>query len=75
MNVNQPKVSLVLKKDEAGCLSGAELVYSDVSIPIRKGDRIIQMSLFRADTDRIIQVVDELAESARAAQGFGSSGR
>jgi dUTP pyrophosphatase len=75
MNVNQPKISLVLTRHDAGFVTGAELVHSDVSVAVRKGDRIIQMSLFRADTDRTIQVVEELGESARAAQGFGSSGR
>jgi dUTP pyrophosphatase len=75
MNVNQPKVSLAVERDRNGHVTGATLLTSDVSIAIKKGDRIIQMSLFRADTDRQIQVVDVLSQSARDTQGFGSTGR
>jgi dUTP pyrophosphatase len=75
MNVNQTEVSLQVMRNDAGAVTDVRLQQSDVSVTVRKGDRIIQMSLFRADTDRTIQVVDELSESTRAAKGFGSSGR
>jgi dUTP pyrophosphatase len=75
VNVNQPKVALNLNRDAEGRVMDAQLTQSDVSIAIEKGDRIIQMSPFRADTDRRIEVVDELGESTREAKGFGSSGR
>ena len=74
MNVNQPKASLKLERNADGALGDARLELTDVSVSVRKGDRIIQMSLFKADTDRKIEVVDVLGESARAEKGFGSSG-
>jgi dUTP pyrophosphatase len=75
MNVNQPKVSLDVERNPAGLVTDVRLLQSDGSVGINKGDKIIQMSLFRADTDRTIQVVEELSESARDTRGFGSSGR
>jgi dUTP pyrophosphatase len=75
MNVNQPEYSLDLTRNLEGAITEARLQVSDASVAIRKGDRVIQMSLFRADTDRAIQVVEELSQSPRDAQGFGSSGR
>ena len=75
MNVTQPKLSIQLQRNAAGVIQDAQLVRSDERVHIRKGDRIVQMSLFRADTDRRISVVEELSDSPRAAQGFGSSGR
>jgi dUTP pyrophosphatase len=75
MNVNQPVTTLDLTRDVQGRITDVHLRTSDASVAIRKGDRIIQMSLFRADTDRTIQVVDELSQSSRDTQGFGSSGR
>jgi len=75
MNVNQPEYSLDLTRNLEGAITEARLQVSDASVAIRKGDRVIQMSLFRADTDRAIQVVEELSQSSRDAQGFGSSGR
>ena len=75
VNVNQPEYTLRVERDEAGVVRDVGLTRTDVSVAIRKGDKIIQMSLFRADTDRTIQVVEALGETARAAKGFGSSGR
>jgi dUTP pyrophosphatase len=75
MNVNQPEYSLDLTRNLEGAITEARLQVSDASVAIRKGDRVIQMSLVRADTDRAIQVVEELSQSSRDAQGFGSSGR
>jgi dUTP pyrophosphatase len=75
MNVNQPQASLRVTRNAEGVLTDVRLELSDASVALRKGDRIIQMSLFRADTDRSIEIVDELSESTRAAKGFGSSGR
>ncbi len=75
MNVNQPVTTLDLTRDVQGRITDVHLRTSDASVAIRKGDRIIQMSLFRADTDRTIQVVEELSQSSRDTQGFGSSGR
>ncbi len=75
VNVNQPEYTVKLDRDAAGVVCDVRLHRTDVSVAICKGDKIIQMSLFRADTDRAIQVVDVLGESARAEKGFGSSGR
>jgi dUTP pyrophosphatase len=75
MNVNQPKSSLAISRDASGSITDVRLTADDASVQIRKGDRIIQMSLFRSDTDRTIQVVEELSDSMRAVKGFGSSGR
>jgi dUTP pyrophosphatase len=74
MNVNQPIASLKTERHADGSLASVELVQSDVSVQIRKGERIIQMSPFKADTDRVIEVVESLGESTRAARGFGSTG-
>ncbi len=75
MNTTQPAISLELTRNPQGFVTDARVVRSDASIAILKGDRIVQMSLFRADTSHQIQIVDELTESTRAARGFGSSGR
>ncbi len=75
MNVNQPQATASLSRDAHGTIDGVTLEWSDVSVPICRGDKVVQMSLFRADTGRTIVVVDELSESSRNAQGFGSSGR
>ena len=74
VNVNQVAPSLVLERDAEGVLRDARLEQADASVHIRKGDKIIQMSLFRADTDRTIEVVEQLSESARDTRGFGSTG-
>ena len=75
MNVQQPRHDLELTRDSQGMITNVILRHEDMSVNIEKGDRIVQMSLFRADTDRTIQVVEELGSSDRAAKGFGSSGR
>ena len=63
-----------MERNADGLLTGATLEHSDVTVQVRKGDRIIQMSPFRADTERTITVVDQLSESARDIRGFGSTG-
>lgn len=75
MNVNQPRQFLECLRNTTGAVTDVYLKQEDVSVQIRKGDRIVQMSLFRADTDRSIEMVEELSDSTRAAKGFGSSGR
>ena len=75
VNVNQPEYSVDVERDAAGVIADVLLSRTDVSVAIGRGDKVIQMSLFRADTDRTIQVVDALGETARADRGFGSSGR
>ncbi len=75
VNVNQPRYSLRALKDEAGRVMDVVLDASDVSVEIRAGDKIVQMSPFQAMTHLEVVVVEELSSSARAGQGFGSSGR
>ena len=75
MNVNQPKLILECTRNSSGAVTDIRLEQADTSVQIRKGDRIVQTSLFRADTGRRIEVVEELSDSIRAAKGFGSSGR
>ncbi len=75
MNVNQPKLILECTRNSSGAVTDIRLEQADTSVQIRKGDRIVQMSLFRADTGRRIEVVEELSDSIRAAKGFGSTGR
>jgi dUTP pyrophosphatase len=75
MNVNQPQASLQVTRNAEGVITDVRLEHADASIVLHKGDRIIQMSLFRADTDRSIEIVEQLSESTRAGNGFGSSGR
>ena len=75
INVNQPRYSLALKHSSDGTLKHAELVMPDVSVSIKAGDKIAQMSPFQAMTHMEFTVVDALEPSLRAARGFGSSGR
>ena len=75
VNVNQPHYELALERDASGSVTDAKLVHTDVSVEIRAGDKIAQMSPFQAMTHLEIVVVDELAVSLREAKGFGSSGR
>jgi dUTP pyrophosphatase len=75
INVNQPTYRLCNEHDAQGRLTACKLEKSDVSILIKKGDKIVQMSPFQAMTHYEIAVVDELSSSPRAGQGFGSSGR
>jgi dUTP pyrophosphatase len=75
INVNQPEQSVQMTKNSAGLVTDVTLVRTDVSVHIRKGDKIAQMSPFEAKTSHEIHVVEELAASDRGAKGFGSSGR
>jgi dUTP pyrophosphatase len=75
VNVNQPKYSLRVVRDSQGALTNVELEHTDVNVIIHKGDKIAQMSPFQSMTHLEIAAVEELAETARGARGFGSSGR
>ncbi len=75
INVNQPRYSLALERASDGTLQDAKLVMSDVSVSIKAGDKIAQMSPFQAMTHLELRVVEELGSSLREANGFGSSGR
>ncbi|GGH04756.1 dUTP diphosphatase [Silvibacterium dinghuense] len=75
VNVNQPVYALKVDRDHAGAIQDVQLTHSDVTIRIRKGDKIVQMSPFQAQTTLPVVVVEDLAESDRGAKGFGSSGR
>ncbi len=75
VNVNQPAYTLVSNADAEGRLRSVQLLKSDVSVELRKGDKIVQMSPFRAMTHLELLVVEQLGESTRAERGFGSSGR
>lgn len=75
VNVNQPSYSLRTIRDKQGHVTDVSLERSDVSITIRKGDKIAQMSPFEARTQLQVTVVDELSPSDRGGKGFGSSGK
>lgn len=75
VNVNQPQFSLALDRRPDGAIADVRLETSDVSVTIRRGDRIAQISPFEARTNLEMIAVDELAETTRGAGGFGSSGR
>ncbi len=75
INVNQPRYSLRLIHNSEGRLLDATLEATDVSVGIRAGDKIVQMSPFQAMTHLEIAVVEELNSTPRAEAGFGSSGR
>ncbi|RRA47433.1 dUTP diphosphatase [Acidipila sp. EB88] len=75
INVNQPQYTLSLERGSAGQIEDARLVRSDVSVMLHAGDKIVQMSPFQAMTHFELVVVEELGQTSRAAQGFGSSGR
>jgi dUTP pyrophosphatase len=75
INVNQPTYSLRITRDANGFVTDASLDRSEVSVTLRKGDKIAQMSPFEARTLFKIDVVEELAVSERGNNGFGSSGR
>lgn len=75
INVNQPAYSLRLVQNSSGLVTGISLDRSDVSITIRKGDKIAQMSPFEARTQLEVAVVEDLSASSRGGKGFGSSGR
>lgn len=75
VNVNQPVYTLVEERDADGALCGVALEKSDVSVRLRQGDKIVQMTPLRAFTQWPVMVVDSLSESGRGERGFGSSGR
>ena len=75
INVNQPGYSLRMVRDANGAVTEVTLHRSDVSVTIRKGDKIAQMSPFKARTHMAVAVVDDLSASGRGGRGFGSSGR
>jgi dUTP pyrophosphatase len=75
INVNQPGYSLRMSRDTHGLVTEVSLERSDVSVTIRKGDKIAQMSPFEARTLLPVTVVEELSSSDRGGKGFGSSGR
>jgi dUTP pyrophosphatase len=75
INVNQPAYSLALQHGAAGAITDAQLTATDVSVHLKSGDKIAQMSPFQAMTHLELVVVDELSSSLREAKGFGSSGR
>ncbi|MFZ0663083.1 MAG: dUTP diphosphatase [Acidobacteriaceae bacterium] len=75
INVNQPSYSLRTIRDTHGVVTEVSLERSGVSVTIRKGDKIAQMSPFEARTHFDVAVVEELSPSDRGGKGFGSSGR
>ncbi|HZU09460.1 MAG TPA: dUTP diphosphatase [Pseudacidobacterium sp.] len=75
INVNQPRYSLRVTHDAQGRPTDVDLQQTDVSVTIRKGDKIAQMSPILPATHLPVLAVEELAESSRGAKGFGSSGR
>jgi len=75
INVNQPGYSLRTIRDASGAVTDVSMERSDVSVTIRKGDKIAQMSPFEARTEIEIAVVEELSLSERGENGFGSTGR
>lgn len=75
INVNQPDYSLQTLRDTNGAVTDVALHRSDVSVTIRKGDKIAQMSPFESRTQLPVTIVEELSVSDRGGKGFGSSGR
>jgi len=75
INVNQPAVTLHTSHNADGLLTAAHLQHADATVALCKGDKIAQISPMAAVTAWPIVEVDELTETARAAKGFGSSGR
>jgi dUTP pyrophosphatase len=75
INVNQPQYSLGLTRTPDGVLQDVRLEVTDVSVALKAGDKIAQMSPFQAMTHLELVVVEELSSSLREAKGFGSSGR
>ena len=63
INVNQPSFELTCTRNDHGCVTGIALGKSDVRVHIAKGDKIIQMSPFRAMTDGKVVEVEELSPS------------
>jgi len=75
LNVNQPSYSIRVVRGSEGAVADVELMSTDASVHIRKGDKIAQMSPFEARTALHIEVVEELSATERGGKGFGSTGR
>src|SRR5690242_9497436 len=75
VNVNQPGYSLRTIRDASGAITEVSLDCTDVSVTIRKGDKIAQMSPFEARTQLPVEIVEDLSSTTRGERGFGSSGR
>src|SRR6201998_3806121 len=75
INLNQPSYSLRAIRNAEGLITDLSLDSTDVSVTIRQGDKIAQMSPLQANTQFEVTVADELSDSTRGEKGFGSSGR
>jgi dUTP pyrophosphatase len=75
LNTNQPEYSLRVVRDGSGCVVDVVMEKTDVAVHLRKGDKIVQISPFRAMTAAEPVAVEELSASERGEKGFGSSGR
>ena len=75
LNVNQPSYSVRVLRDADGGITDVDLVSTDASVHIRRGDKIAQMSPFEARTALPVEVVEELSATERGGKGFGSTGR
>ena len=75
VNVNQPIYTLRPTRGADGMVTEVALLRSDVSVVIRKGDRIAQISPFQSHTQLAVTVVEQLSDSDRGGKGFGSSGQ
>ncbi len=75
VNINQPDFQPHSIKDGAGHVVDVVLEQSDVSVEIRKGDKIVQLSPFAAMTGGEVIAVEDLSATERGQKGFGSSGR
>jgi dUTP pyrophosphatase len=75
VNVNQPSYFVRVLRDANGSITGVALDSTDVSVHIRKGDKIAQMSPFEARTALPVVVVEDLSATDRGGKGFGSTGR
>jgi len=75
VNLNQPDLQLHSVKDDVGHVLDVVLEQSNVSVQIRRGDKIVQMSPLVVMTGGEVVLVEELSPSGRGEKGFGSSGR
>lgn len=75
VNLNQPSYSLRTIRNANGLVTEVSLDRSDVSVAICKGDKIAQISPFKARTELEVVLVEELSTTTRGGKGFGSTGR
>ena len=75
INVNQPELRLDLTRNDLRQIVAVTLEQTDVSVQIRKGDKIVQLSPLAAMTGGEVVAVEDLSPSERGHKGFGSSGR